>query len=664
MKYLAPVLLLIALAGLTYISRPESGILSGNENTGKALTLTKPQTNSIPQSYSPTASYNINCELLPGRRSVFAEEEMTWINRTASSTDSILIHLYPNAFKGSRTLYARRTGSIFEGSRSAGIELHSVKINGKEVSPEYILPGAEGVTDSTVASIKLDKPAGPGDSVRIYFRFTLRLPKELRAMGYASGRNFYLISQWFPKAGVFNGSKWICSHYYPYANSYSDFGNYMVKITVPENFVVAATGAVKAEYNDGKGKKTVVHEQYGIHDFAWIATDEILSSVSSFRRKNGSSVKINVLIQPENRKYTERYISAIKNSLSFFESRIGMYPYPVITLVDVPKTSMSGSLSFPALITAGAELFSPVETHTPEYAVVHGFARQYFYSAVACNELNEAWLSEGLSAYMTSKVLSSYYGRQLVSFRLFGYYPVFGLNFVSYNELPLIYSLGDFESPEGAQQLERYYMSPGLSAISDTSFLAPDPESYMVASYSKPELMLLSLERYLGFGKMMEIFRQYYRERRFTHAVGINFINTVKRYAGEDMEWFFKNIYRGTSSFDYSIRYVRSGSRQGEYEIFAERIGDGIFRQEIVLVTDKDTLTYKWNGEEKWKKITFRTDNKVLYAEIDPDRKNILDHNYANNSYTVNKQYGGSASLSFRWFFWIQNLLLYLGSVA
>jgi hypothetical protein len=95
-----------------------------------------------------------------------------------------------------------------------------------------------------------------------------------------------------------------------------------------------------------------------------------------------------------------------------------------------------------------------------------------------------------------------------------------------------------------------------------------------------------------------------------------------------------------------------------------ERIGDGIFKQDIALYTDNDTLFQIWDGNERLKKIIFRTENVVKGAEIDPYKKNILDLNYANNSYILKRQYGGSLRLSFRFLFWFQNLLLILGSIS
>ncbi|MHB8930802.1 MAG: hypothetical protein ACYC5R_09420, partial [Melioribacteraceae bacterium] len=129
------------------------------------------------------------------------------------------------------------------------------------------------------------------------------------------------------------------------------------------------------------------------------------------------------------------------------------------------------------------------------------------------------------------------------------------------------------------------------------------------------------------------------------------------------MSWFFDEFYKSPKYFDYRVTSIQKNS-EGEYEVLVERLGDGTSKNDIALYTDKDTLYQKWNGAERWKILKFRTNNKVVAAEIDPQRKNLLDINFANNSYTVEPRVWASLSLVIRLFFWIQNALVLLGSIG
>ena len=56
--------------------------------------------------------------------------------------------------------------------------------------------------------------------------------------------------QWFPKLGVYETAgmryavedQWNCHQYHSSGEYYADFGNYNVKINVPENYIVGASG--------------------------------------------------------------------------------------------------------------------------------------------------------------------------------------------------------------------------------------------------------------------------------------------------------------------------------------------------------------------------------------------------------------------------------------
>ena len=663
MKRLLPFILLLIFTGLSYLDFSFEENLSLQKDIDSGLYqdgILKSELEKV----SAVANYNIKVELFPEQKKIIAEEELIWINKTPFPTSEIQIHLYPNAFKNSKTLFAKGRGIKINEYSKSSIDFSDIKIGEKSIQLIYFHPEIENKYDSTAAKIILDQTAIPGDTVKIKFKYSVLIPREGKRFGYATDRNFFFISQWFPKAGVFENGKWICSQYHPFTNFYADFGSYNVQITVPEKYIVAATGVQKNSSKILNKKTEYTYLQTGVHDFAWVASDEFKLQQSFYKRNDSSQVKIIAVIQPENEIYKDRFIQAVKNALGYFEKNIAIYPYQTITIVDAPNTSQSGGMEYPTLITTGASLFSPIETLEPESVTIHEFVHQYFYSVVANNEVYNAWLDEGITSYLEEKIVEKYYGEGLLYFNFLDYYPIFGLNFLSYNEIPLVYTLGNFICERGANHLGKYYQSPGMVAILDTSYKYPNALSYSIASYSKPELVLISLERFLGSQKIMKVLKEYYEGYKFKHPSSNDFLLVLKQNTPEDFEWIKKNLFESSSTFDYRVTYAKQLGDSKEYEIFIERLGDGIFKQEIAFYTDKDTVFQQWDGKEKWKKMHFKTTNTLASVEIDPYRKNVLDLNYANNSYVIKKQYGGSTRLSFRFLFWFQNLLLILGSIS
>ncbi|MCX6174191.1 MAG: M1 family metallopeptidase [Ignavibacteriales bacterium] len=652
-------ILLIFFSGLLYLSENHSKFVQVNDlNTSVDYKdgILKSEYNKVDR----IANYNIDVEFNPASKSILVNQEIIWINRTKFSTSEIQFHFYANAYKSNNTLFAKAYSLSPEAQTQ--IDIKSFQVNGESSQLVYFQPEIANPHDSTVAKVLLNKTIEPGDSVRINFEYTMKIPRSIKRMGYATGRNFFFVSQWFPKVGVFENGKWVCSQYHPYLNFYSDFGDYSVKIKVPKNYIVAATGVEKGNITD---EKTISYNfvQSGVHDFVWLATDEILHRNNIYTRKDGSTITIQAYVQPERERYFDRYFTAVKNCLEYFENNIGIYPYQNVSLVDVPRTSASGGMEYPTLFTVGSELFAPKDAGQPEYLVTHEFSHQFFYGLIANNEVYEAWLDEGFTSYISTKIMYHYQPEIFETFKFATYIPVFGLDFLSYNEIPLIYTLADVKVPEGARSIASYYKNLTIGSIADTSYKLPTRLSYVVNSYNKPALVLHTLERYLGHDKMMNILKEYYNEYKYKHPKGADFINIVKRNCNEDMSWFFDEFYRAPKTFDYQVTSIKKTS-SNEYEILVERLGDGIFKNDVALYTDKDTLYQKWDGTERWKILKFKTNNEVIAAEIDPYRKNLLDINFANNSLTVSHRVWASLSLSIRFFFWVQNALMILGSIG
>lgn len=667
MKQFALLVLVLALSGICYINgylvdnkasetlSPSADIRSAKTGAGKISGRADKNISSY---------YSIKARLDTQNKIVKCEEEITWQNNTDIPAKEVFLHLKPNSLKNSRTVFAAARGLSVDAGTSSFLAFDDVRLNGSPWRIEYVNTGARNRFDSTVAVIKLPEECRPGQSVSIRLTFRLKIPRSITGFGYASGRNYFQLTDWLPKTAIFRGGRWICSPRYGFADDLADFGRYDVRLTLPADYILASGGQLKKK-TYSKDRHEITYDLIGqsAHDFSAIACDEFIEKRINYKSSEGHNIVLFLYMQPENITYSDRYIKAAKNALDFMEKNIGPYPFESFSIADVPKTSLETPKAYTALATVRADLFSPEETRQPERQIVKGLVRQYFSSAVSVDRMVEPWLDEGISTYITNLILSSSYGPAYLSFRLFGHYPIMGINILSYNEIPLIYTLGEFENPPEAELLSDYYLSPTLVALSDTACRVPDEYSYRIISSAKPVMMLYSLGKYLGFTKTMRIFRDYYSRNLFSMGTSEDFFASVENQTGSRQSWFFDNMYSSSSKFDYRISSVRQTS-PGRYEVMAERINEGILRSEIALYTEKDTLLRIWNGSERWRKFHFTTGNEVLGAEIDPFRKNLMDLNFANNSYMVHKQYGGSVSISLRWFFWIQNLFLILGSIA
>lgn len=610
------------------------------------------------KNYKKTADYFIVAELNAEEKILTVKEKIIWHNKTGSQAEQLQFNFFANAFQSSNTTYAK--GKFIPKKNQTRIDLKEFLINGEKSELIFFAPDDGNENDSTAAKAYLNVPVNPGDSVIINFSYSLKIPLLSRRFGYS--KDFYLVAQWFPKLTVFEHGRWITHQYHFNTEFFSDFADYYINIKVPNEFSVAASGILKSESEDKKFTN-YSFVQKAVHDFAWTAAKNYTKQTEVFKSSNKKEVEVEIYYREGDESYIRRYFEAVFNSLKFMEERVGDYPYQKITLIDTPLLNFSAGMEYPTMITINSDLISPKETLYPEKLVVHEFLHQYFYAIIANNETAEAWLDEGLASFFTNKIINKYYGPGVINFRLVNYLPVYGLSILSYNEIPIIYFLGKFDLPEKAESMRNYYRNLTIGSIADSSYQLPNYLSYTVNSYYKPKLMLLSLEKYIGEEKFYKILKKYFEEFKFGHPIGKDLIAVIQNNTEEDLSWFFKNVYESSFVFDYKVSIVNR-IQPDEYEIILERLGDGVFYTDIAVYTESDTMMFEWRDDSKWKSLKVKTDNEITAVVIDPERKNLLDINFANNSYTAARQIAAPLSLSIRWLFWIQNALMMLGSIG
>ncbi len=650
--------------------------------------------------------YQIRARLDPATRTVAGSQVLKWINDSPDLVRELRFHLYMNAFKNEKSTFLRESGS---GSRSyrlregewGWIDVKRLQIAG---GPDltrairFIQPDDGNTADQTVIAVDLPQPVKPGQFITLNIDFLTKLPHVFARTGYHG--QFYMVAQWFPKIGVWEKAGWNCHQFHSAGEFYADYGRYDVTITVPSSYVVGATGTMAGSQVDPKaGASTYRFVQEDVHDFAWTASPAFLrverlfaaaSEVSARERAEAArllglpggdlqlgDVRMILLIQPEHASQIERHFKAVANALKYFGLWYGRYPYQTITVVDPPYGGRgAGGMEYPTLITAGTSWLASDREQSPEMVTVHEFGHQYWYGLVGNNEFEEAWLDEGLNTYSTSKILDQAYPPGAVSFRAFG--------------LPLSRWL-DLPRPRW-DAINRYYylLTPTSDSMVRNAWEYYDSGSYAINAYMRPGLVLRTLENHLGEPAMARILRAFHQRWRFRHPTTRDFIQVVNEVSGRDMQWFFDQFVFSSSLLDYRVAAVTSrelGVERGvfdgpkgritidekpkpsqklyESEVKIRREGEAVFPVSIrIRFKDGHVVAREWDGRYRWTKYTFERPAEVESVVIDPDRKILLDANFADNSYTARVEAAPLLKWTSSVLFWVQNLLVMASGIA
>jgi len=635
-----------------------------------------------PAPLSPrNANYDIDVTLDPAARTLTGSETITWRNTGAMAAYSIRVHLYWNAFRSTNSTWLKQrklvgddpfgeaTEADFGYSEIATIAVINDDGSVREdLKPalRYISPDDQNSDDRSLTSAALTTAVQPGENLRLRITWTGRFPKNFDRTGVVG--NYFFVSQWFPKLGVFEAGGWTAHQFFANSEFYSDFGRYDVRMTVPSGWVVGATGREQSRAEAGGGKTTHRYVQDDVHDFAWTTSPDFIERTQRFEHSGLPPVEMRLLLQPEHEGLADRHFTGTAAALRYYGEWYGAYPYGHITIVDPAFQSDSGGMEYPTIFTGGTRWLSPRGSNDPEYVVLHEAGHQFWHGMVANNETERAWLDEGLNEFSDSRVQAEALQPNYFVQRFFG-------DFIpwQFRDLPL-------KRATDTNWMNSYRRMGDRDALSTPTFQLW-PATHQALSYHKATLMLHTLERKHTWDVMRKVLATFFNRWQFKHPQPDDFFAVVDEVTGLPHAWFFDQVYRSSNTFDYAIERFDSAApaSRGLTEspsglAFAEKTTAGTFRTTVVvrrleagifpvdvLVTfsNGEQVREAWDGRARWQVFTFDRPVKAVSAQVDPERVLLLDTNYTNNSREMEPAAEEAATKwSLRWMVWLQDLMM------
>ena len=630
------------------------------------------------------ANYVMSARLDPASRTIRGELLLKWRNTASVPAPTLQFHLYYNAWRNTRSTWLRelrlagdRAGYSERPESDWGwSDISALRINRGNDSVDatsalrFIAPDDGNTDDRTVAEVPLGKPVAPGETIDVQIVWSSRIPRTFARTG-AIG-DYFFIAQWFPKIGVFEDTGWNCHQFHLTTEFFADFGTYDVRLTVPSGWVVGATGLEQERRDESDGMTTHRFYQEDVHDFAWTTSPHYLERTNLFEHPGMPAVRMRLLLQPEHAEQAERHFAATRAALRYYGEWFGPYPYGHITIVDPAWQSAAGGMEYPTLVTAGTRWLAPASVAEPEGVTVHEAGHQFWYGIVATNEFEHAWMDEGFNTFSTGRVVAQVFQSNYADARYFG-------GFVPwvFKDLPVPGGIDGTPLPG--------YRRAAQGDPQGTPSWRYWPTHAGGITYLKTALWLGTLERMLGWNTLQRIMSTYFARWSFKHPRPDDFFAIVNEVGGQDLTWFFDQVYRGSNVFDYGIDALTSGTPKdrGFFEegstrafrtdsgapgafntvVVARRHGDGVFPVDVrVVFEDKTEKRWKWDGHDRWKAFEVTHSSRAQYAQVDPDRLLLLDINSTNNSRTLQPRAREAArKWSYVWLIWLQDHLLTYG---
>jgi hypothetical protein len=614
------------------------------------------------------ANYRLAATLDPATHTIAGRGRLTWRNIASTPATELRFHMYWNAWRDtSSTWFRELRNPMANRAREdpgsidlTGLSLVSAR-GSQDLLPRvrYIAPDDGNALDRTVLSVALDAPVSPGGVIDIDMAWTSHVPRTFARTG-ALGRYFF-IGQWFPKIAVFEDAGWNSHQFHATTEFFADYGVYDVSLTVPSGWIVGATGREQSRTDNRDGTTTHRYVQADVHDFAWTTSPDFLEAGRRLDVPRTSGVDVRLLLQPEHWNQADRHFEAAARALSKFSEWFGPYPYGQLTIID-PVTIVNsraqgddtGGMEYPTLITAGTRWSMPWRYSEPEDVVTHEIGHQFWQGVVGNNEFEQAWMDEGLTTYVTGRLMGeAYAGRFVTVERYFG-----GL-------VPWTYRDVSWSRDVQGNRILGYRRAPDWDALSTPSWRHWPPAGGAI-TYAKTALWLTSLERMFGWEMVQKTLAAFYTRGTFRHPNPNELFAIASSAAGRDLTWFFDAVHRSAATFDYAVADVfdfspgRDDNDEVESTVVVRRVREGVFPVEVRTTFDDGwSASERWDGRDSWREFKYRRKARVRTVEIDPTRILTLDVNYTNNSWTAEPRAAEvSRRWALRWMTWLQTVLV------
>jgi hypothetical protein len=507
--------------------------------------------------------YTIAVTLDDEAHMIRGHEVMLYTNNSPDVLTEIYIHLWPNGYKNNETAFAKQrlengSSDFYHATEEQRGWIDSLSFTVQGVAAKWEL-----TKDIDIAKITLSQPLASGATITIATPFKVKMPDVFSRMGHED--QLYCFTQWYPKPAVYDVNGWNPMPYLDQGEFYSEFGRFDVSITVPQNYLVAATGVLqnKDEYEmllnksakrfgekddirettilDEHGNvitpssspvmKTLRYLQDSVHDFAWFA-DKRFKVERSFVILPKSGRRVETWVFDVNPKYSS--VAWADSAVLFYSEMLGEYPYSHATVVVTPLKA-GGGMEYPTITNV---------VEADRKVIFHEVGHNWLYGILATNERNYPWMDESINNYYETR---SAYSKRLILDRQLE----IGL---ARNGSRAGYEGGAFE------RLYLRYLLPAMRNEDQSCFLNSveytDP-NYGAIIYGKASQAFFYLQQYLGDSRFDAMMQAYYEKWKFKHPLPDDFIKHAKQFTGKDLSWFFEDIMNGTQKQDLKICSAR-----------------------------------------------------------------------------------------------------------
>ncbi|MCB0643594.1 MAG: M1 family metallopeptidase, partial [Phaeodactylibacter sp.] len=395
------------------------------------------------------ADHVMEIRLDDSNQRIYGHEQITYFNNSPDPLEYLWLQLDQNmrakdsdTYKIEQTeidedVSLRKLKSIVGVDFDGGFKLDYIK--------DAVGNDLEVAVVKTMMRVNLPAPLLPGESYTFQIKWWYNINDRAKIGGRSGYEYFeendnylYTIAQFFPRMAVYiDNEGWQNKQFLGRGEFTLTFGDYDVKITVPEDHYIAATGVLqnekevltaderkrfeeartafeepvvivseasarKNEKNKSTKEKTWHFKAENVRDFGFASSRKFIWDAMAVKMSDGEVVLAMSMYPKEGNPLWGRYSTkVVAHTLKWYSHYTFDYPYPVAWSIHTDRIGME----YPMICFNGGRP-EPDGTYTERTkygmisVIIHEVGHNYFPMIVNSDERQWTWMDEGLNSFV------------------------------------------------------------------------------------------------------------------------------------------------------------------------------------------------------------------------------------------------------------------------
>lgn len=526
-----------------------------------------------PRYWQQEADYSISVQLNDENQSIHGSETITYANNSPDALTYLWLQLDQNIIADDNAMSSTSIDEVVDSSAAktfaddvsdfeGGYDIKSVSETSGKPLPFFI--------NNTMMRVTLPQPLQSGDKFSFNIEWSYNIVdrnifRQRSGLEYFpdDGNYVYTIAQFFPRMCVYDDyNGWQNKQFLGTGEFALPFGDYKVRITVPADHLIAASGvlqnpqevlskvelerfekaktsftkpviivtekeAIQREKSRSKEMKTWEFHADNVRDFAFASSRKFIWDAQAVKMGNKTPLAMSFYPKEGNPLWEKESTKAVKNTLEVYSRMTIDYPYPVAISVHTASIGMEYPMicfNFGRPNKDGS--YSPLVRQGMIGVIVHEVGHNFFPMIINSDERQTPWMDEGINSFV-----------QLLT------------------------------------ELERY---PDMNwtrgkPASIVNYMKGDPSLMRPLMTNSEQVVQLGAEQYAKAATALYIlresvmghelfdmaFKEYSERWAFKHPMPADFFRTMEDASAVDLDWFWRGWFYTTDANDQTLEEVK-----------------------------------------------------------------------------------------------------------